>query len=85
VTLARHAINRNLTKAQTAAKKIRHADQSLLRRRVEVPGAIAEGLDADQKLIGRIRGLVRGGTIDGYNEAVDRINEVIQAWRELLG
>ena len=72
-------------RALYAARRIKGNDRSILARRVTVAEDVIERLDEDAKLIGRISGLLNRNTVDGFNEAADRINEVIRQWRELLG
>ncbi|NNF43180.1 MAG: hypothetical protein HKN62_09025 [Phycisphaerales bacterium] len=82
---AKATTRRAWQKSLAAARKIGRTDRSLLARRVEVPDRIIDRIEDDRKMIGRIRQLVETETIDGFNDAADRINAVLQAWRELLG
>ncbi len=81
---AKGDVNRGRNKALSAGRKIRRADRSVIARRVAVPEQVLERMESDAVLIGRIRRLLETNQVDDFNDAVDRINEVIEQWRELL-
>lgn len=80
----RAAIRRYQSMALAAARSIRRSDRSVLARRVEVPGVIIDRLEQDQELLGRVQRLVNRKTVEDYNEAVERVNEVLAAWQDIL-
>jgi hypothetical protein len=77
-------IRRDRMKALLSGRQIRKSDRSLLARRVRVADEVVERIDADAQLIGLINRRLDQETVEGFNDAADRLNEVIQAWRELL-
>jgi hypothetical protein len=85
-TMLRHrsAVNRGRSKALAASRQISKSERSLLQRRAEVPEEMLQRLEADKALIGMISRLLETGSVDDFNEAVDRINEVIAGWQELF-
>jgi len=77
-------ISRQITRMQTSGRAIQKIDKSLLARRIQLPDAALEQMQADASLLGRISGLIKTDTYDGFNESVDRLNTVLEAWRALL-
>jgi hypothetical protein len=77
-------VNRNRSNALRAATRITRIDPAVLARRAEVPDAVIDRLEKDRELLAEISALMRADSVEGYNKAADRVNEVLEAWRELL-
>ncbi len=82
--LAKSQINRSRGKVQASARRIREADRSMLSRRVVVGDRVLERLEEDAALLGRISGLMSTDTVDDFNEASVRLNEVLAQWRAMM-
>jgi hypothetical protein len=82
---AKSGITRQRTKALSAGKSIREVDRSLLAHRLDVPDDVIERLESDAELLGKVSRLISTDRADGFNEAAGRLNEVLGAWRKLLG
>jgi hypothetical protein len=72
------------SRANLALRRIEKIERSLLEKRIDVTDQVMDRLAEDKQLISRINRLVASGTPEGFNEAADRINEVIKGWRELI-
>lgn len=77
-------ISQQVMRIQTAGRAIQKIDKTLLARRVKMPDALLDQMQADAAILGRITSLVKTDTYDGFNESVDRLNTVLEAWNALL-
>jgi hypothetical protein len=78
-------IKQQVKRLQNAGRAIAKIDKSLLARRVDVPEDVIEQMKTDAAVLGRISSLLITDTVDGFNEAAERLNGVIASWRKLLG
>ena len=78
-------ISQQVIRIQTSGRAMQKIDKSLLARRVKVPDEMLEQMQADAALLGKVSSLLKTDTYDGFNESVDRLNTVLEAWRTLLG
>ena len=77
-------VNRARQQALRASSRLVHADHSLLSRRFEAQEVVLDRINEDRLLRG-ISDNLRGNSVRGFEAARDRLNEVLLAWRELLG
>lgn len=78
-------IPREVAKIRNAGTQILRSDRSLLARRFPVPDEFIARIESDNELVAGISRLIDSTSTDGWSEAADRLNEVLEEWRELLG
>jgi ATP-dependent protease ClpP protease subunit len=81
---AKRDVNRARSTVLVASRSLRHSNRSLLSRRVTVAEDAIRRFEEDAALIGRISDLIASDKIDGFKEAADRMNAVLEEWRHLL-